>query len=115
MNCQCFLRGGPKILSAPLKCFKYSRISSLFIAKDKTRFRSCFKQCKETKLDVIANQQEWETRCEYFKSQLDFHLRCDIANLPEYDLYYFFDDFDTTVLPNVARKREFEEITTDST
>ena len=64
---------------------------------------------------MLANQQEWEIRFEYFKSQLENYLRCDIANLPEYDLYYFFDNFDTIALPNVARKREFQEITTDST
>ena len=83
-----------------------------YIAKDKTRFKSCFKVCQETKRDVIRDDQEWQVRVTHFLEELQFYLRCDHEKLPLYDLYYFFDGFDTSVLSGVAsssRKRNLEQ------
>ena len=83
-----------------------------YVAKDKTRFKSCFKVFQETKLDVIRDDQEWQVRVTHFLEELQNYLRCDSEQLPLYDLYYFFDGFDTSVLSGVAsssRKRNLEQ------
>jgi hypothetical protein len=69
------------------------------------------KFCQETKRDVIRDDQEWQVRVTHFLGELQFYLRCDHEKLPLYDLYYFFDNFETSVLSGVAsssRKRNLE-------
>ena len=83
-----------------------------YIAKDETRFKSCFKVCQETKRDVIRDDQEWQVRVNHFLAELEFYLRCDSEKLPLYALYYFFDGFDHSVLSGVSsssRKRSLQE------